>query len=229
MSKSEKSVVMIGATGAVGSQTVHALLNMPEIERLTLLGRRPLADLDSKIVHQQKVDLFDAASYSELLNGHDSAICTLGVGQPSKMSKEDFLKIDKLAVLDFARECKKAGVKHFELLASVGIRAKSSSFYLRTKGELVEALQKMNFERLSVFQPSMILTPDNRYGFSQGVLLKVWPLLKPFLIGGLRKYRGVRVAVLGKAIAKNVLIATKGESYLFWDDFQELTKEPYNK
>lgn len=225
MSKSKKSVVMIGATGAVGNQTVHALLNVPEIERLTLLGRRPLADLDSKIVHQQKVDLFDAASYSELLNGHDSAICTLGVGQPSKMSKEDFLKIDKLAVLDFARECKKTGVKHFELLASVGIDAKSSSFYLRTKGELVEALQKMNFERLSVFQPSMILTPDNRYGFSQGVLLKVWPLLKPFLIGGLRKYRGVRVAILGKAIAKNVLIATKGELYLFWDDFQELTKD----
>lgn len=225
MSKSKKSVIMIGATGAVGSQTVHVLLNMPEIEGLTLLGRRPLEDLNSKLVKQHKVDLFDSASYSELLISHDTAICTLGVGQPSKMSKEDFLKIDKLAVLDFAKECKNAGVMHFELLASVGIGAKSSSFYLRTKGELVEALQEINFERLSIFQPSMILTPDNRYGFSQGVLLKVWPLLKPFMIGGLRKYRGVRVAVLGKAIAKNVLSATKGESYLFWDDFQELTKD----
>ena len=69
-----------------------------------------------------------------------NAICTLGVGQPSKMSKEEFLKIDKQAVLDFAVSCKNNGIKHFQLLASVSINANSSSFYLRSKGELVEWL-----------------------------------------------------------------------------------------
>jgi len=63
------------------------------------------------------------------------------------------------------------------LLSSVGISPKSKSFFLRTKGELVEALKALNFERLSIFMPSMILTPTNRYGFSQALTLAVWPKL----------------------------------------------------
>lgn len=56
------------------------------------------------------------------------------------MSKEDFVRIDKQAVLDFAVACMEAGVSHFQLLASVAISPQSKSFYLRTKGELVEEL-----------------------------------------------------------------------------------------
>ena len=158
------------------------------------------------------------------MQGHTTAICTLGVGQPTKASKEEFIKIDKIAVLNFATECKKVGVKHFELLASVGINAKSSSYYLRTKGELVEALKALDFDRLSIFQPSMILTPTNRYGIGQAIILKIWPLLKPFFIGSLRKYKGIPVNVLGQAMAKNIL--KEGEAYevLQWDQFYTVSK-----
>lgn len=218
------SVVMLGATGAVGGWALQALLAYPQPERITLLGRRTIPNISSKKVHQKEINIFDSKSYQELLSGHTTAICTLGVGQPSKIPKEDFLKIDKLAVIDFAIACKKAGVHHFELLGSVGANAKSSSFYLHTKGELVNELKALNFERLSIFQPSMILTPTNRYGVSQGIILKVWPLLKPLLFGGLRKYRGVKVEMLGKAIAANMVSDNKGMEILHWDDFNRLTK-----
>ncbi|MGB5274684.1 MAG: hypothetical protein WBN39_11565, partial [Flavobacteriaceae bacterium] len=150
--------------------------------------------------------------------------CTLGVGQPSKMGKDEFVKIDKLAVIDFAKACKKAGVRHFELLGSVGANPNSSSFYLRSKGELVAAIRLLDFERLSIFQPSMIITPTNRYGISQGILLRIWPLLSPLLFGGLRKYRGIPAASLGKAIAKNVLNQGKGFETLHWNKIRELAE-----
>ena len=158
------------------------------------------------------------------MQGHTTAICTLGVGEPSKMSKEEFVKIDKIAVLDFATECKKAGINHFELLASVGINSESNSFYLWIKGELVEALKALNFERLSIFKPSMILTPTNRYGRAQTITLKVWPLLKPLLMGSLRKYRGISVNVLGQAMAKNIFIEGKAYEILHWDEFHSIDK-----
>ncbi|MEZ5040822.1 MAG: NAD(P)H-binding protein [Saprospiraceae bacterium] len=226
MRTSPLSVVMLGATGAVGEQTVKKLLTIPAIEHLSLLGRRPLSDLpDPKsIVHQHQIDIFDTSTYQHLLPGHHIAICTLGVGQPSKTSKADFIKIDKLAVLDFATACKKAGIRHFELLASVGINANSSSFYLRTKGELVEELTALQFERLSIFQPSMILTPNNRYGLLQGLTLFIWPLLHPLLLGSLRQYRGIPVDVLGKAMAINILGNKTGVERLSWDDFWRLAE-----
>lgn len=218
------SVVMLGASGAVGGQALQALLAEPHIEQLTLLGRRAIPDISAHFVQQHKISIFDPASYENLLEGHKTAICTLGVGEPSKMSKEDFLKIDKIAVLDFAKACKEAGVAHFELLSSVDISAKSSSFYLRAKGELVEEITALNFERFSIFQPSMILTPTNRYGIAQAIVLKVWPVLKPVFQGKMRKYRGIPVEILGKAMALNILSDKAGEEVLQWDDFYEITE-----
>ena len=125
-------------------------------------------------------------------------------------------------MLDFAKVCKNNGVKHFQLLSSVGVSATSKSFFLKTKGELIDALEMLNFERLSIFQPSMILTPTNRYGFSQAVILKVWPKLNFILQGQARKYRGIKVEELGEAIANNVVTFGIGVEYLQYDDFKNL-------
>lgn len=220
--KDTLQIVMMGATGAVGGETLAMLLKMEAIQKLTLLGRNLVAGVEKAMVHQHQIDVLHPDSYTAFLPGHQVAICTLGVGQPSKVSKEVFLKIDKQAVLDFAKACKNAGVKHFQLLASVGIHAQSSSFYLRSKGELVEEIKALQFERFSIFEPSMILTPTNRYGILQGITLFLWPLLNPVLVGGLRKYRGVRVETLGQAMANNILISKTGIEHLRWDDFQEI-------
>jgi len=213
---------MLGATGAVGGEALNALLKIPAAGHITLLGRRSIPGMPADRVTQHEISIFEPKTYADLVPGHDAAICTLGVGQPSKVSREDFLKVDKLAVIDFAKACKAGGVKHFELLSSVGISADSSSFFLRSKGELVEELKALNFERLSIFQPSMILTPTNRYGFMQGLTLAVWPVIDKLLIGSLRKYRGIKVADLGGAMARNVFQEGTGEELLVFDDFQLL-------
>ena len=216
------SVVMLGATGAVGGHVAGALASMPEVESLTLLGRRALEGLSDDHIHHRVIDIFDPSSYQAFLPGHRTAICTLGVGQPSKLSKDDFVKIDKLAVLSFASSCKDAGARHFELLGSVGADARSRSFYLRTKGELEEGLKALDFDRLSLFRPSMILTPTNRYGLAQALTLAIWPRLQPFLAGGLRKYRGVQVNRLGRAMAVNLREQRSGVEILQWDAIEKL-------
>jgi len=223
MQQGRQRILLLGATGAVGGEVLKTLLTNPLVSQLTLLGRRPVKGVTDARVVQHQIDIFRPDEYQALLNNYDTAVCCLGVGQPSKVSKEDFLKIDKQAVFDFAMRCHEAGVAHFELLSSVGADAASSYFYLQAKGALIDNIQHLGFARFSAFQPSMILTPTNRYGFSQGVLLKVWPLLKPLLFGGLKKYRGVRVETLGAAIANNIFREGKGLEILQWTDFEQLT------
>lgn len=198
------SVLLLGATGAVGTQVATTLATMADVGKVTLPGRRPFTAASSDKFEQVLVDVLDPQSYVEVLPGHDVAICTLGVGQPSRTSREDLVRIDKDAVLDFATRCRSAGVRHFQLLGSVGADPESLSFYLRTKGQLEAGLKDLGFDRLSLFQPSMILTPTNRYGFSQALTLAIWPLVSPLMIGSLRKYRGIRVEQLGLAIALNL-------------------------
>jgi uncharacterized protein YbjT (DUF2867 family) len=168
---------------------------------------------------QHVVDPLDARSYARWLPGHQAAVCTLGVGQPSAMGEAEFVKVDRDAVIAFAKACKSAGVMHFELLSAVGADSASRSLYLRTKGELIDALSALGFERLCLFQPSMILTPTNRYGLLQGAMLAVWPHLNPVLAGPLRKYRGVRVEQLGAAMAQQLFTPGQGVQRLSWSDF----------
>ena len=221
------SVVMLGASGAVGAHVVATLLKLPQLQRLTLLGRRETSlpeGFDKATVKQHVVNIESPDAYAEFVVGHDAAVCTLGVGQPSKMTKAQFVHIDKDAVIAFATICKQSGVRHFELLGAVGADSKSRAFYLRVKGELEEALVALNFERLSLFQPSMILTPTNRYGIQQALTLTLWPGLSRLLIGPLRKYRGVRVEALGAAMAKNLATAGQGVETLHWDQFMALAE-----
>jgi uncharacterized protein YbjT (DUF2867 family) len=221
------SVVMLGASGAVGGIVAGHLMQMPEVGQLTLLNRRALDGFKQTKVQQHTVNIFEISSYAQLLPGHDVAICCLGVGQPSKVSKEELVRVDQTAVLAFAAACKAAGVRHFELLSSVGADAHSASFYLRTKGALQNGVVALGFERVSFFQPSVILTSHNRYGWSQGMLLALWPMVSKVLVGPLRRYRGVPVERLGQAMAINIVQPGQGVETMQWDEIMSAAKRSH--
>jgi uncharacterized protein YbjT (DUF2867 family) len=222
-------ILLFGATGAVGGEVLKALLALPQAGKVTALGRRKVEvprGLDrSHKLSQGIVDLEKPASFAKYLKGQTHAICALGVGQPSKMAREEFVHIDRDLVLSIAKACRKAGVKSFSLLSALGANAQSSFFYPKVKGQLEEGLRDLKFDQLRLFQPSMILTPTNRYDLMQGILLKVWPLLNPLLIGPLSKARGIRVAELGRAMALGAVIdAEPGVKILHWEDFKALIR-----
>ena len=213
----DRSIVMIGASGAVGGHCVRALLADPRLTRLTLLGRRIDPALTDPRVSQHVVDLTDAQALGPLLPGHDSAICTLGVGEPSKVSAAEFRTVDHDMPVLFAQGCHAAGVTRFALLSAVGVSSRSRFLFVRTKGELEDTLRGLNFAALVLAHPSMILTPTNRYGPMQAVVLAVWPWLNPLLAGPLRRYRGIKVDRLGTAIARATLGEQTGEQVMEWD------------
>lgn len=219
------SIVMIGATGMAGSYVLKALLKQQsKISRITLLGRRKIDNPESGAieVEQFEVDIFNPESYQSYLKGQGVAICTLGVGEPSKVSKEQLVKVDKKAVLDFAAQCKNSGVQHFEVLSSVGANPTSNNFYLKTKGKLQQGLSKLNFDRLSIFQPSLIITPTNRFGIGQWLMLKLFPVFVPLMQGSLKKYRGIPVEKLGEIIALNIFTHKSGEEILQWKEMNHI-------
>src|SRR5215218_2041968 len=104
MVKGARAVVM-GATGAVGSQVVTGLLRSRAFDVMTL-GRRAAG---TPGVTEHVVDVGRADSYEALLAGQDCAFCTLGIGQASKVSREELWRVDYHANLDFAAACRRQG------------------------------------------------------------------------------------------------------------------------
>jgi uncharacterized protein YbjT (DUF2867 family) len=219
------SAVLLGSTGAVGGQVLAELLRSPAFTTVTTVGRRPsdVPDPPAKLA-QHKVNLEDPASYQPLLAGHDVALCTLGIGQPSKFSREEVRKVEIDYVMGFARACRSEGVKHFSLLTSVGANPKSRFYYVEMKGSLEKQVEALQFPRTSFIQPSMILTPENRYGVTQALTLAIWPKINWALVGGLRPFRGIEVEDLGRAMALNAARSGEGVERVTWDGFQEILR-----
>lgn len=222
-SSEDVRLVILGATGAVGSNVLAEALRSPAFESVTTLGRRRADVAPAAKLTQHVVDLESPASYGPLLEGHTAAICTLGVGQPSKATREEVWTVEIEYVMGFADACKRAGVHHFSLMTSVGADARSRSFYLRLKGTQEERVKAAGFVRTSLFRPSMLITPQNRYGASQAVLLAAWPKLDWMFVGPLRRFRGIRVEDLGAAMALNAAAdAPPGVEVYEWDGFRRI-------
>lgn len=66
---------------------------------------------------------------------------------------------------------------------------------------------------------------SNRYGVAQDILLTAMPLRRPLLLGLLRKYCGIPVADLGRAMDVSALNKRLGAEKLCWDDFHRLCGE----
>ena len=223
-----RRLVLLGATGAVGRHVLAEALRSPAFATVTTLGRRPAEIADGEApagLAQHVVDLEAPDSYRAIVAGHTAAICTLGVGRPSHATREHVWTVEIDYVMGFAAACRDAGVRHFSLMTSVGANARSRSYYLRLKGTQEDRVASLGFARTSLFRPSMLITPQNRYGATQAVVLAAWPKLDWMFAGPLRRFRGVRVEDLGRAMATNAARdAPDGIEILEWDGFQRILR-----
>lgn len=227
---------MVGATGAVGSSLVRELLASPAWAAVLILARRPVdafaasegaGRLSTRVVDMEQLEEQTRAALAEAgwSGGAEraSAFCTLGVGQPRKVSREQFRHVDVDYAAAFSRACSAAGVRHISLLSAVGANAASRSFYLRVKGEAEAAVAAPGFERVSLFRPSQLMTNEIRYGLQDRVAQWLFPRIATLLP---RKYRGVHVQTLARAMRLNAERTTHtGVEVLHWDDFRTLVDQ----
>ncbi|XP_053384877.1 oxidoreductase HTATIP2-like isoform X2 [Mercenaria mercenaria] len=68
-----------------------------------------------------------------------------------------FVKVDRDYVVNSAKVAKDAGCSHFQVVTAYGADKNSSILYNKTKGEVEEQLKNINFQRLSIFQPALLL------------------------------------------------------------------------
>jgi uncharacterized protein YbjT (DUF2867 family) len=223
---SPATVVVAGVSGVVGLEVLRALQATPRAMRITTLGRRLVPLVDEARVHQQLVDIFRPDTYQKFLPGHQAAICCLPGAQSADVSDYEFSRSDTGAVLSFANACKQAGVKHFEVLGAVNADEKSRSVPLRLNGELRSALALLQFERLSVFQPSVVLTTKHRFGLRHRLAQAIWPAMSLFLFGRLRKYRAVSADTLAVSMVRNLFVRGPKVELLHWPELVALSMRP---
>lgn len=201
-----KSAIVIGATGLIGAHLVRLLIQTAHISRVVVITRRPL-DYESEKMENHVVDFDSLESYENLFSG-DILFSCLG----TTLKQAGSIKAQRVVDLDYqtiaAELAQKQGVKHYLLVSSSGANQTSSNAYLKMKGELEAKIQTLQFDHISILQPSLLLGERDQSRLGERIGSMVLPIICK--LPGLRKYRPIH----GEQVAQKML---------------DLSIEPYDK
>lgn len=162
-----KTLMILGATGAVGQALLHFALENPEIEHVIAPTRKKLSPhtkLENPIVDFSYLP-HDASWWK-----CDAIICALGTTIADAGSQKAFFTIDHDYVLNAAILAHAAGTPCFIYNSSMGANINARSFYLQTKGKIEESLNTLGFISTYHFRPSLLIA-KNRPKFRLGEFL----------------------------------------------------------
>jgi len=156
MTKSIKSVIVIGATGLVGRELLKQLNQIESCEKITAIVRHEDAELKSlEKVQQFILDDFLLLN-DEDANGYSHAFSCLGTTLKKAGSKQNFYNVDYEMNAHFA-DLFETTDTHYLLISAMGANAQSKIFYNKVKGELENHIQSLNLKYVSILRPSLLL------------------------------------------------------------------------
>jgi uncharacterized protein YbjT (DUF2867 family) len=211
----QKSVVILGATGLVGSALVEELINDQEVSEIRILTRRPLAFTSEKIKLIQ-TDLSKPAP--EAFTNATALYCCIGTTRKKTPDQSQYRAIDYGMTLAAATAAKNAGATEVHLISAIGADTKSKIFYSRLKGEIERDLQELNFERTLIYQPSILIGPRPEKRFGEKIAQLLSPLFDQLLFGSLQKYHSISAKKLAMAMHRNSFKNQKGVQTLLYPD-----------
>ncbi len=192
-----RRALVLGATGLVGSRAVAHLIDSPAYGRVTCLVRRATLATSDKL-HERVVDFSKLTS--DDVDPADDLYCAIGSTMKKAGSREAFRRIDLDLPLRVAELAVAAGAKRIALVSSVGASAEARSFYLRTKGELEEALASLPLAALHVMRPSLLLGDRSESRPGEAIATVLARATNGLLVAGLRKWRAIDVDDVGRAM-----------------------------
>ena len=147
--------LVIGATGATGKKLVTALIEDENFQKIKIFVRKAPA-LEHPKLETLVVDFDKIESWKANLRG-DVLFSALGTTLKQAGSEAAQYKIDYEYQFQTARAAaEENGVKIYVLVSSTGANPKSFFFYPRMKGELEEAVKKLEFDKIHIFQPGIL-------------------------------------------------------------------------
>lgn len=222
---SEKSVLLIGATGLVGQECLKLLLADDYFSRIVVLTRKPLdpkfqdGRLQNYIINFDKISTYK--EYFQVTH----VISALGTTIKKAGSRENFLKIDMHYTLDAAKTAFKCHTSHFLLVSALGADSSSRVFYNRVKGELEDRLRAIGFDSLSIFRPSLLLGKRKEFRLGEEVG-KVISGIFSFAVP--EKYKPVEASDLASAIVKTAKQESIGLKIIESDEIRLIAKSGYD-
>lgn len=196
----EKTALVFGATGLIGTELTSLLLSNDRYETVKVFVRNTL-DIQHPKLKQVINSLENPGEISEEIKG-DDLYCCLGTTRKKAGSKEAFEWVDLHLPLKIADIAEKNGVRKYIVVSSIGAKPDSRNFYLKTKGNMEKGILEHNFENICIVRPSILLGQRKERRFGEEVGKFMIGLFSFLLTGPLKKYKGIHAETVAKAMIR---------------------------
>lgn len=208
-----KIALIAGSTGLIGKQVLQLLLDSDRYSKVIALTRSELPPHPKLVILQVDFDKLDQSADSLVA---DDVFCCLGTTMAKAKSKEKFYQVDFHYPLLIARIAQSQGAKQYLLVSALGADKESSIYYNRVKGEVEEAVRRVNYKAIHIFRPSLLLgsREEKRSGEDAA---KIFYRIFGFLIP--KKYQAIDSAKVARAM---VSFASQDNEGVFIHESKEL-------
>jgi uncharacterized protein YbjT (DUF2867 family) len=199
---SQLTAILIGATGATGSEILNQLLEDSDFNKIIVFSRRPLAIENAKL-ENHVVNFDDIKNWAHLLQG-DILFSALGTTLKEAGSSSKQYKIDYTYQYEVAKSSCENGARAYILVSSYGANAKSAIFYSRMKGQLDEAVEQLTFSNIHIFRPGILARQAHKIRSIEKISITIINILNK--LGVLKSQRPMPVSLLAQ---KMILVSKK--------------------
>lgn len=207
-----KSALIIGATGLVGSELTRQILASDDYSQVNIISRSKTG-FDDYRINEVNVD-FEKISDLQKLFRADDIFCCIGTTMKKAGSKEKFMRIDYHYPMEIARLAREEGaMKNFLVVTAVGSNPDSSIFYNQVKGELERDLRQLDLRSLHIFRPSLLLGDRDEFRLWESIAKGFSAFLSFFLIGSEKKIWAIESEKVARAMLKAAREGRDGTHY----------------
>lgn len=192
-----KTAIIIGATGLVGSKLLQQLLADKDFATVKIFVRRTTGINHPKLA-EHIIDFDEFVGVRSQVTG-DVLFSCLGTTLKQAGSKDKQFKVDFTYQYEFAQAASENGIQAYVLVSSASADADSMIFYTKIKGQLEDAIKKLDFDKTIIIQPSVLEgdRDNERMGekISASIINGLGKIL-PFL----KKYRSISGEQVARAM-----------------------------
>ncbi len=217
---SERTAIVVGATGLVGGYVLEQLLREPRYTHVLALTRRELGRQNDKL-ETLVVDFDNLRDHRDALVGDDVYLC-LGTTIKKAGSQRRFREVDYGYNLAVAQAAQLGGAKQLLLVSAVGATPRARTFYMQVKGELEAAISVLPYRAHHVFRPSILVgeRAESRPLESVGSVLT--RIASVAMIGSLKRFRPIHGETVACAMVAAALKDHPGSHVYRWPEMLEL-------
>ena len=199
------NALVIGATGATGQEIVSQLLENDSFNSVSIFVRKDPNITYSKL-KTYVIDFSKLEEYKELIKG-DVLFSCLGTTLRDAGSKEKQYLVDYTYQYEFAKIASDNGVPIYSLISSTGANENSPFFYPKIKGKLEEAVKKLPFKTIQIFQPPTLIRQKKLIRLGEKIGIKIFGFLNSF--GILKSQKPLPVSNLAKVMVDHLKMKQK--------------------